>query len=133
MRKRGLAAAHSRAYARACPVQQHACPSWANVCTNMRTYRVVCYRSTEFDGYDEDETVKVVLNGNQVPRSVEVTQEAIDAGAEELSRRLTTAMQEAHGKSVAGVMCCVCLSQLVAAMTHMNAQGMRSRSLHAQA
>ncbi|KAF8056113.1 DGAT2D [Scenedesmus sp. PABB004] len=59
--------------------------------------------ATEFDGYDEDETVKVVMNGNQVPKSVEVTQEAIDAGAEELSRRLTTAMQEAHGKSVAGM------------------------------
>jgi DNA-binding protein YbaB len=59
--------------------------------------------ATEFDGYDEDETVKVVMNGNQVPKSVEVTQEAMDTGAEELSRRLTVAMQEAHGKSVTGM------------------------------
>lgn len=59
--------------------------------------------ATEFDGYDEDETVKVVMNGNQVPKSVEITQEAIDTGAEELSRRLTLAMQEAHGKSVTGM------------------------------
>eukprot|EP00879_Flechtneria_rotunda_P001390 GHRR01001542.1.p1 GENE.GHRR01001542.1~~GHRR01001542.1.p1 ORF type:complete len:168 (+),score=56.81 GHRR01001542.1:123-626(+) len=59
--------------------------------------------ATEFDGYDDDETVKVVMNGNQVPKSVEVTQEAIDTGAEELSRRLTVAMQEAHGKSVVGM------------------------------
>eukprot|EP00775_Hariotina_reticulata_P009198 gene9198-9365_t len=59
--------------------------------------------ATEFDGYDEEETVKIIMNGNQVPKSVEVTQEAMDMGAEELSRRLTVAMQEAHGKSVAGM------------------------------
>lgn len=39
-------------------------------------------RSTEFDGYDDDETVRVVLSGNQVPKAVEITQEGIDAGAE---------------------------------------------------
>ena len=38
--------------------------------------------STEFEGYDDDETVKVVMNGNQVPQSVEITQEAMDAGAD---------------------------------------------------
>jgi hypothetical protein len=38
--------------------------------------------STEFDGYDEDETVRVVLTGNQVPKSVEITKEGVDAGAE---------------------------------------------------
>ncbi|KAI8477516.1 MAG: nucleoid-associated protein YbaB family [Monoraphidium minutum] len=59
--------------------------------------------ATEFDGYDEDETVRVVLTGNQVPKAVEITKEGIDAGAEELSRRVTQAMQEAHGKSVTGM------------------------------
>ena len=59
--------------------------------------------ATEFDGYDEDETVRVVLTGNQVPKSVDVTEGAMGVGAEELSRRLTVAMREAHGKSVAGM------------------------------
>lgn len=47
--------------------------------------------------------MRVVLTGNQVPKAVEITQEGIDAGAEELSRRVTAAMREAHGKSVAGM------------------------------
>mmetsp|Transcript_6810 Transcript_6810/g.15073 ORF Transcript_6810/g.15073 Transcript_6810/m.15073 type:complete len:159 (+) Transcript_6810:46-522(+) len=59
--------------------------------------------NTEFDGYDEDETVRVVMTGNQEPKSVDVTQAAMDAGAEEVSRRVTLAMKDAHGKSVAGM------------------------------
>jgi len=59
--------------------------------------------NTEFEGYDEDETVRVVMTGNQEPKSVDLTKEAIDAGAEELSRRLTMAMKDAHAKSVAGM------------------------------
>lgn len=59
--------------------------------------------STEFEGYDEEETVRVVMSGNQEPRSVDVTQEAMSVEAEELSRRLTAAMKEAHSKSVAGM------------------------------
>lgn len=34
--------------------------------------------STEFDGYSADETVRVVMSGNQEPRSVEITQEAYE-------------------------------------------------------
>ncbi len=49
------------------------------------------------------ETVRVVMTGNQEPKSVDITQEAIDAGAEETSRRVITAMRDAHGKSVAGM------------------------------
>ena len=30
--------------------------------------------ATDFEGYDEDETVRVVLSGNQEPRSVDITQ-----------------------------------------------------------
>ncbi|KAG1668818.1 hypothetical protein FOA52_004912 [Chlamydomonas sp. UWO 241] len=59
--------------------------------------------ATEFEGYDEEETVRVVMTGNQEPKSVDVTQVAIDAGAEELSARLTAAMKDAHGKSVGGM------------------------------
>lgn len=59
--------------------------------------------NTDFDGYDEDETVRVVMSGNQEPKSVDITQAAMDAGSEELSRRLTIAMKDAHSKSVAGM------------------------------
>jgi DNA-binding protein YbaB len=41
-----------------------------------------CARSAEFDGYDSEELVKVVLSGNQEPKSTEITQEAMDKGAE---------------------------------------------------
>jgi len=34
--------------------------------------------STDFDGYSGDETVRVVMSGNQEPRSVEITQEAYE-------------------------------------------------------
>ncbi|GIL62598.1 hypothetical protein Vafri_16759 [Volvox africanus] len=59
--------------------------------------------NTEFEGYDEEETVRVTMSGNQEPRSVEITQEALAAGAEECSRRTTEAMRDAHKKSVAGM------------------------------
>jgi len=59
--------------------------------------------STEFEGYDADETVRVVMTGNQEPKAVDITKEAYDAGPEELSARVTAAMRDAHGKSVAGM------------------------------
>lgn len=59
--------------------------------------------NTEFEGFDEDETVRVVLSGNQEPRSVDVTQAAMEVGAEELSRRVTAALKDSHVKSVAGM------------------------------
>lgn len=34
--------------------------------------------STDFDGYSVDESVRVVMSGNQEPKSVEITQEAYD-------------------------------------------------------
>lgn len=60
-------------------------------------------RRTDFEGYDDDETVRVVLTGNQAPKAVEITAEAMAVGADELSLRLTAAMKDAHGKSVAGM------------------------------
>uniref|UniRef100_A0A7S3VKW8 Nucleoid-associated protein n=1 Tax=Dunaliella tertiolecta TaxID=3047 RepID=A0A7S3VKW8_DUNTE len=58
---------------------------------------------TEFEGFDEEETVRVVMTGNQAPKSVDITQEGMDAGKEELSKRVTAAMQDSHTKSVAGM------------------------------
>mmetsp|Transcript_17312 Transcript_17312/g.37662 ORF Transcript_17312/g.37662 Transcript_17312/m.37662 type:complete len:160 (-) Transcript_17312:239-718(-) len=54
---------------------------------------------TEFDGYDPEELVKVVLTGNQEPRSTEITEEAMEKGAEELGNLLTLAYKDAHSKS----------------------------------
>ena len=49
--------------------------------------------AAEFDGYSSDETVRVVMSGNQEPKSVDITEEAIASGAE-----VRTALQ----KRVAG-------------------------------
>ncbi|CAD7705029.1 unnamed protein product [Ostreobium quekettii] len=59
--------------------------------------------SVVFEGYDEEETVKVVVSGNQEPRAVELTQDALDQGTEVLQTRLVEAMQDAHSKSVLGM------------------------------
>ena len=37
---------------------------------------------TEFEGYSDDETVRVVMSGNQEPRSVDFTDESLEAGPE---------------------------------------------------
>ena len=82
----------------------------------------------EFEGYSDDETVRVVMSGNQEPKSVDITEAAIEQGADvsfvascthaagcctrcgydnahlnmqKLSELVTAAMREAHGKSVA--------------------------------
>ncbi|KAG2449426.1 hypothetical protein HYH02_005573 [Chlamydomonas schloesseri] len=59
--------------------------------------------ATEFEGYDEEETVRVIMSGNQEPKGVEITQAALDLGAEECSKRTTEAMRDAHKKSVTGM------------------------------
>jgi len=59
--------------------------------------------ATEFEGFDDDETVRVVFNGNQEPLQVDITDDAYAAGSDELEKRLTAAMREAHGKSVDGM------------------------------
>lgn len=38
--------------------------------------------STDFEGYCEDETVRVVMSGNQEPRSVDFTEEALEQGSD---------------------------------------------------
>lgn len=57
----------------------------------------------EFEGYSSDETVRVVMSGNQEPKSVEITDEAYSQGAARLGELVTEAMKESHAKSVAGM------------------------------
>ncbi|KAK9909789.1 hypothetical protein WJX75_007464 [Coccomyxa subellipsoidea] len=58
----------------------------------------------EFDGYSSDETIRVVMSGNQEPRSVDITEAAMEANsAEELSQLVAEAMKDAHAKSVQGM------------------------------
>lgn len=55
---------------------------------------------TEFDGYDEDETVKVVFLGNQAPVKCELTKAAMECDQSELEGRIQEAMKDAHEKCV---------------------------------
>jgi YbaB/EbfC DNA-binding family len=75
-----------------CNVHKPACGSadtWSDTCVMCRT---------EFDGYDEEETVKIVFLGNQSPVKCELTQAAMDCGQEELEKRIQEAMTDAHAK-----------------------------------
>ncbi|XP_078171319.1 nucleoid-associated protein At4g30620, chloroplastic-like [Carex rostrata] len=55
---------------------------------------------TEFDGYCEGELIKVTLSGNQQPIRTEITEAAMELGAEKVSLLLTEAYKDAHQKSV---------------------------------
>ncbi|NJL85789.1 MAG: YbaB/EbfC family nucleoid-associated protein [Leptolyngbyaceae cyanobacterium SM1_1_3] len=55
----------------------------------------------EIEGQAGGGLVKVVLSGNQEPRSVTITAEALSEGAEVLSDLVTAAMQDAYSKSTA--------------------------------
>jgi hypothetical protein len=39
----------------------------------------------EFDGYSSDETVRVVMSGNQEPRAVDITEAAMESNSAEVS------------------------------------------------
>ncbi|KAL2641883.1 hypothetical protein R1flu_009470 [Riccia fluitans] len=56
--------------------------------------------AAEFDGYCEEELVKVTLSGNQEPVRVEVLDAAMEVGAEKLSELINQAYKDAHTKSV---------------------------------
>ncbi|CAI7741654.1 unnamed protein product [Closterium sp. NIES-53] len=56
--------------------------------------------AAEFDGYCEDELVKVTLTGNQEPCRCEITDAAMELGAEKLGDLITEAYKDAHQKSV---------------------------------
>lgn len=55
----------------------------------------------EFEGYDSDEMVRVVVTGNQEPKSIELTQNIFDLELDEVEASILAAMKEAHSKSVA--------------------------------
>ena len=54
---------------------------------------------TEIEGIAGDGLVKVIMSGNQEPRRVEISPDALSKGAEELSAMVTAAMQDAYTKS----------------------------------
>lgn len=53
----------------------------------------------EIEGTSSNELVKVIMSGNQEPRRVEITPDAMTQGAEAVSAMVTEAMQEAYTKS----------------------------------
>jgi nucleoid-associated protein EbfC len=53
----------------------------------------------EIEGTSEDGLVKVFMSGNQEPRRVEISPEAMNAGAEALSASVSAAMQSAYEQS----------------------------------
>lgn len=55
----------------------------------------------EIEGQSEDGLVKVVLNGNQEPRHVQISPDALGQGAEALSAIVAAAMKDAYEKSTA--------------------------------
>ncbi|KAL1557398.1 nucleoid-associated protein, chloroplastic-like protein [Salvia divinorum] len=56
--------------------------------------------AAEFDGYCQDELIKATLSGNQQPVRIEITDAAMELGAEKLSLLVTEAYKDAHQKSV---------------------------------
>ncbi|GMI89295.1 Suppressor of TIC40 2 [Hibiscus trionum] len=56
--------------------------------------------AAEFDGYCEGELIKATLSGNQQPIRIEITEAAMDLGAEKLSLLVNEAYKDAHQKSV---------------------------------
>ena len=53
----------------------------------------------EIEGIAGDGLVKVIMSGNQEPRRVEISPDALSQGAEAVSAMVTDAMKEAYTKS----------------------------------
>lgn len=53
----------------------------------------------EIEGQSGDGLVKVVMSGNQEPKGVHISSDALAGGAETLSASVTEAMQDAYAKS----------------------------------
>ena len=53
----------------------------------------------EIEGTSEDGLVKVVMSGNQEPRRVEISPDAMNGDAAALSASVSTAMQSAYEQS----------------------------------
>ncbi|CAI5961761.1 unnamed protein product [Closterium sp. NIES-64] len=95
---------------RACAVQAGPFGNMANLFETVRKAQQVVQveavkvqkelAAAEFDGYCEDELVKVTLTGNQEPCRCEITDAAMELGAEKLGELITEAYKDAHQKSV---------------------------------
>ena len=55
----------------------------------------------EFIGENANGLIKVVFSGNQEPRSVQISNDAQNIGAEAISALVTQAMKDAYEKSTA--------------------------------
>lgn len=55
--------------------------------------------AAEVEGFSSDETVRVVMSGQQKPISVDITEEAYKQGSTKLEALVTEAMKDAHTKS----------------------------------
>jgi DNA-binding YbaB/EbfC family protein len=53
----------------------------------------------DIEGLSSDGSVKVVMSGNQEPRSVEISSEVMEKGASAVSALVTEAMKNAYAKS----------------------------------
>jgi len=54
----------------------------------------------EFEGYSENELVRVKITGNQEVKGTEITEAAMEEGAEAVGLMVTQAYKDAHRKSV---------------------------------
>jgi DNA-binding protein YbaB len=57
-------------------------------------------QEAEFEGFSSDETVRVVMSGNQEAKGCDITQAAYSQGADALGVLVTEAYKDAHEKSV---------------------------------
>ncbi len=55
----------------------------------------------EIEGQDDKGLVKVIVSGNQEPRGVKISEDALSQGAEAVSALVTAAMKDAYNKSTA--------------------------------
>mmetsp|Transcript_1495 Transcript_1495/g.4269 ORF Transcript_1495/g.4269 Transcript_1495/m.4269 type:complete len:177 (-) Transcript_1495:72-602(-) len=60
-------------------------------------------QEAEFEGFSSDETVRVVMSGNQEAKGCDITQAAYSQGAEALGDLITEAYKDAHEKSLAAM------------------------------
>ena len=57
-------------------------------------------QEAEFEGFSSDETVRVILSGNQEAKGCDITQAAYSQGADALGGLITESYKDAHEKSV---------------------------------
>jgi len=77
-----------------------------------KSYNHSAILRVEFDGYDREEMVRIVVTGNQEPKSVELTESILELDLEEIEYKIVTAMKEAHSKSVMVFQSCLLPSNL---------------------